>query len=546
VGRPPDRAPNSTEGFWRVARWAVLLVLLLGEVLLLTLRFDVETITAEDSWWAQSMYATPRLLRCAIAIVSGILLLCGDRLWSRLRREEGPPATTFFWTGCLLAHLGLFGAFFFVSRVVFEGADSVAGPPALWALAWWCLGTLSVVSWGLTALPGRTWLRLVQHAPGGILSGACLGAAGWAAGELAVSFWEPLGFSTLWSAHKLLACFYPDAFYRASDFVVGTPSFDVTIAPECSGYEGMGLIAAFLAVYLMLFRRSLRMPQALLLFPLGLGLSWVLNVVRIAALVALGTSGWPEVAQGGFHSQAGWLAFNAVALGLVAVSGHIPFFSGAPVSALRTPGPSTAYLAPFLVALAMTMIAGALSGAGGWLYPLRVIAVAGTLLFFRTGYAPDLRWTWSWQPAVFGVAACALWVVLIPQRLSAGQVPLDLANGSSGQAVLGWCFRIIGYVLITPLAEELAFRGYLTRRLMAADFHSLPAGRFSWLSFIGSSVLFGALHGQHWLAGTLAGMLFALALYRRGRLADAVAAHATANGLLALYAVATGRWELWS
>jgi membrane protease YdiL (CAAX protease family) len=69
---------------------------------------------------------------------------------------------------------------------------------------------------------------------------------------------------------------------------------------------------------------------------------------------------------------------------------------------------------------------------------------------------------------------------------------------------------------------------------------------FSWSSFLTSSVLFGAFHGGMWLAGTIAGMSFALALYYRRALGDAVQAHAIANGLIALYAFATGHWSVWS
>jgi membrane protease YdiL (CAAX protease family) len=58
-------------------------------------------------------------------------------------------------------------------------------------------------------------------------------------------------------------------------------------------------------------------------------------------------------------------------------------------------------------------------------------------------------------------------------------------------------------------------------------------------------VLFGALHAR-WLAGALAGMLYAVAVYRRGELADAVLAHATTNALIAAYVLATGTWSLWA
>jgi CAAX prenyl protease-like protein len=59
-----------------------------------------------------------------------------------------------------------------------------------------------------------------------------------------------------------------------------------------------------------------------------------------------------------------------------------------------------------------------------------------------------------------------------------------------------------------------------------------------------SSVLFGALHGR-WIAGTLAGLLFALVYYRRGRIGEAVTAHALANALIAFWVLNRGEWSLW-
>ncbi|MFM7205596.1 MAG: type II CAAX prenyl endopeptidase Rce1 family protein [Planctomycetaceae bacterium] len=67
----------------------------------------------------------------------------------------------------------------------------------------------------------------------------------------------------------------------------------------------------------------------------------------------------------------------------------------------------------------------------------------------------------------------------------------------------------------------------------------------TWLAFAVSSVAFGVLHGQAWLAGIVTGMLFVVALAWRGRLADAVVAHATANALLSGYVIATGSWAQW-
>jgi CAAX prenyl protease-like protein len=69
-------------------------------------------------------------------------------------------------------------------------------------------------------------------------------------------------------------------------------------------------------------------------------------------------------------------------------------------------------------------------------------------------------------------------------------------------------------------------------------------GKFTWFSFILSSVVFGILHGR-WFAGTLAGLVFALVLYRHKRLSDPIWAHAITNGLIAAYVLSTSTWTMW-
>ena len=103
--------------------------------------------------------------------------------------------------------------------------------------------------------------------------------------------------------------------------------------------------------------------------------------------------------------------------------------------------------------------------------------------------------------------------------------------------------RVIGTVALVPLAEELAFRGYLHRKLIADKFETVRENAFSWKAFIVSSVLFAALH-ERWLAGGLAGAMFAVALYRSGKLYGAVVAHVAANALIAFAAIAFGWWGL--
>jgi CAAX prenyl protease-like protein len=118
----------------------------------------------------------------------------------------------------------------------------------------------------------------------------------------------------------------------------------------------------------------------------------------------------------------------------------------------------------------------------------------------------------------------------------------ELAGMPAGLAVVWIAFRASGAVVTAPLAEELAFRAYLLRRFVARDVETVSLRGFSWPSLLGSSVLFGLLHDAV-LAGTLAGIVYALVLSRRGQLGDPVIAHATTNALLVGYAVATGSWS---
>jgi exosortase/archaeosortase family protein len=119
--------------------------------------------------------------------------------------------------------------------------------------------------------------------------------------------WNILSDLTLRLVYALLGWVYSDLVYQPETSVVGTASFPVEIGYPCSGVEGISLIALFLTLYLWLFRKELRFPQALWLFPLGMITIWLANAVRIATLIAIGTSFSPEIAGRSFHTHAGWI-----------------------------------------------------------------------------------------------------------------------------------------------------------------------------------------------------------------------------------------------
>jgi hypothetical protein len=94
-------------------------------------------------------------------------------------------------------------------------------------------------------------------------------------------------------------------------------------------------------------------------------------------LFFIGDAGFPDTATFGFHSQAGWIAFIAVAGGLVVLSRRSAWFSRvATARESQADNPTAVYLMPLLAILAAGMLSGALSGRFEYLYPLRLLASA--------------------------------------------------------------------------------------------------------------------------------------------------------------------------
>ena len=106
----------------------------------------------------------------------------------------------------------------------------------------------------------------------------------------------------------------------------------------------------------------------------------------IAAIVLIGNAGYERVAILGFHSQAGWIAFNLTAFGIAVLAQRTPWVSRVahrnavahPRASSQNPAaganPTAAYLMPLLAILAAGMISHALSAGFEFLYPLRFVA----------------------------------------------------------------------------------------------------------------------------------------------------------------------------
>jgi CAAX prenyl protease-like protein len=191
-----------------------------------------------------------------------------------------------------------------------------------------------------------------------------------------------------------------------------------------------------------------------------------------------------------------------------------------------------------------------------WIDPVRTVLVGGALIVLaRRGTYPELRVR---ETSARGALALAVATGLI---VGAAWVPLTAATGSVGDragfdpdaggaslapVLLG--FRLLGFVVVTPVMEELFVRSLVPRVTDAlradTEWRDRPAGAFTPLSFAVSVAFFTLSHPEY-LAAAVTGAIWAALLLHTRRLRDCVLSHAIANAWLAVYIVATGEYQWW-
>jgi CAAX prenyl protease-like protein len=183
-----------------------------------------------------------------------------------------------------------------------------------------------------------------------------------------------------------------------------------------------------------------------------------------------------------------------------------------------------------------------------WLYGVKIGAVALVLAIFWRSY-DELKPFRLPAPGILLALAAGVLVLVLWVNLGAGWMVIGSPEGfdpTSGGRI-DWplvALRIAGAALVVPLMEELFWRSFLMRWIVAADFQSVDPSQVNVRSFIITSVLFGFEHNL-WLAGIVAGLAYS-ALYMRHRtLWSPILAHAVTNGLLGAWVVATGSWTYW-
>jgi exosortase E/protease (VPEID-CTERM system) len=530
-----------------LGRFAILASLFLAEKIFLITYIDFDRTQNAHGLGAEVVREAQhwgfRLLVAFAAFVVLLTYVRGGTELFELDRDFRSARIRYRW---LLAHFALASLLPSLSyRLYHNEATSLpfAPPVVLWltiALVACAFAILALAPWGL-------WRRAAR-AIGSVWIYAGLAAiAAGVAMQIRQPLWEHTATLTFNLVKFVLTPITPSMSVDGTTHVLSSDRFAVEIGNPCSGLEGMGLVLAFSSSWLIYFRREYIFPRALIIVPIGLVLIFALNVLRIAALFLIGNAGYPDVAAYGFHSQAGWISFILVACGLVFFSRRSEWLSRSAVNvtaAVDTYNPTAAYLMPLLAILAAGVLSHALSGSFEIFYPLRFVAALGALYYYRNDIL-EFDWCFSWRGPAIGAFVFVVWLTAAHALSPIATMPLQLHSlGPLGRSI--WiAVRAVAAITTVPIAEEIAYRGYLMRRLVSSDFDSVSYRSVPMSAVLISAIVFGLAHGAFWLPGTLAGIAYGLLLRQTRRIGEAVVAHAVSNALIVICVLAADMWQLW-
>lgn len=184
-------------------------------------------------------------------------------------------------------------------------------------------------------------------------------------------------------------------------------------------------------------------------------------------------------------------------------------------------------------------------------YPVKTILVAVVLFLLWSRYTEiDIKERISWKNLSIGLLAGVivffLWVNM-DWRFATLSKPKEFNPFLFNNPFLFYLiisFRLFGASVVVPVFEEIFWRSFVIRYIVSPRFEDVPIGKFTWLSFIISSILFGLEHNL-WLAGIMAGISYNLILYYTRSLAITIFSHGITNLLLGMYVLSTGNWRFW-
>jgi uncharacterized protein len=205
------------------------------------------------------------------------------------------------------------------------------------------------------------------------------------------------------------------------------------------------------------------------------------------------------------------------------------------------------------VFLALTWAGGRWESLAPYAYAGKTVIVAG-LLYWLRGHYTKVVWSHVGLGLVVGVVGVIQWVgmekLLLwawPDYPRAGGAVFVPHEHFTGPAL--WLFvavRLVGPTLVVPVMEELFWRDYLWRTLLAPnDFKLAKVGEWDAKVFVIVVFAFAGVHLQMWVTAIVWGLLIGWLLVRTKSLGACIVAHGVTNLLLGIYVLVTGDRMFW-
>ncbi len=221
---------------------------------------------------------------------------------------------------------------------------------------------------------------------------------------------------------------------------------------------------------------------------------------------------------------------------------------------LKTPiRDDVAYILPMAAFLLFTQV-------GAWwptLYPASYIiktAIVATMLVVLWPRYTKIRWDYWWLGALLGVVGVVQWVgfenLLVshwPHYPRPAVLPFD-PTAQIPSLAMRWGFisvRVAAAVLLVPVMEELFWRDFVWRTILAPNNFKLAAiGERDWKAWLLVALFFSVVHIQ-WPSAIIWGLMIGGLLAVTRSLGACIIMHAVTNLLLAGYVLNTKKWEFW-
>jgi CAAX prenyl protease-like protein len=224
--------------------------------------------------------------------------------------------------------------------------------------------------------------------------------------------------------------------------------------------------------------------------------------------------------------------------------------------------PDIALMAPFLVYLALLSlrdyafpyewraVAALVRGVGAlavvWVFRRHLPPWGRPHLLIAVPAGVLVAWGWVAGQHFFNDLSLPHQLPLPP---FAGEFELIDPRDKLGAENLFWTTVVARIAVATttvPIVEELFWRAFLLRALINwHDFDKVPLGRFTWFSFLATSLLSTVEHPANWGVSILCWMAYnALFCWKRSILC-LVITHAVTNLALYVYVVRYNDWMFW-